>query len=135
MGINRANHISIICVLILVGLFISCQDQGDEITAPIPPPADVVSWNDVSPIFQSECVSCHGGSGGLYLDTYANAIAGGNFGAVIIPGDADNSLLYQLLEGSAQGLPQMPQGGSISNNNKKTIEDWIDDGALESPPE
>jgi len=138
MRTSKLNHILIVSVLLTVLIFISCTDQGDDITASEnpPPSGNVLSWEDVSPIFQNNCVSCHGGNGGLFLDTYAHALEGGDLGAVIIPGDADNSLLYQVLNGPSQGIPQMPLDGSpLSNNNKNTIRDWINDGALEEPPE
>jgi uncharacterized membrane protein len=40
------------------------------------PPAELVqrvSYRDVSRIFQARCVSCHGNSGGVNLDSYPNA--------------------------------------------------------------
>ena len=131
------NQLYLFPVFMIMGLllFASCTDQGNDVTAPDPPVPTAMSWSDVGPIFQANCVSCHGGSGGLFLDTYANAIAGGNHGAAIIPGDAGNSLLYELLVGSSQGIAQMPVGGSLTNDEIDTIEEWIDDGALEFPPE
>lgn len=121
----------------IVALFFgACTDMGDDITSPNtgPPQGGIVVWADVSPIFNAYCVNCHGGSGGLDLDRYDDVLEGGNSGPAVIPGDADNSLLVQVLEGTSTTISQMPPGGSLSNNNIHTIRRWIDDGALETAP-
>ena len=53
---------------------------------------------DVSPIFKSNCSSCHGGSVKLKeldLSTETSAVKGSESGPVIVPGKPDESLLYQ----------------------------------------
>ena len=48
---------------------------------PTYPEADL-TWDDlVGPILAARCVACHGGTAGLYLDSYDGVMAGGNFGA------------------------------------------------------
>ena len=122
-------------VLAIIILLTACTDMGDDITAPPPPsPGLLLVWADVSPIFNSSCIGCHGGSGGLYLDTYANIVQGGNHGAVIITGLADSSLIVQALEGTTTLIPQMPLGGSLPPDSIQVIRQWIDDGALETSP-
>jgi hypothetical protein len=96
-----------------------------------------VTWADVHAIFAQRCVGCHVGAklGGLSLDTYAGAMKGGSTaaggpvnGAVIKPGDAANSYLYQVITGKQQ--PRMPLGGApLSAAQIKTIHDWIQSGA------
>ena len=85
-------------------------------------------WDtDITTIFQSNCVKCHGGAKkkkGLDLRTYESLIKGGEDGPVIVHGSAEESQLYRvLLEGSD---PHMPPKDQL---NKKDIEDlrsWID---------
>ena len=63
-----------------------------------PQPASGPSWADVAPLFEAKCGACHGNADltGLALDNYADVMAGGKDGAVIVPGDSANSLLYTL---------------------------------------
>ena len=87
-------------------------------------PEAALTWNDlVGPIMASRCVACHGGTAGLFLDTYANAMAGGNLGLAIIPGDAEASLLVQL---QREGHPN-----SLPPDELDWIIQWINAGAPE----
>ena len=52
---------------------------------------------EIQTIFNNNCISCHGNSGGLSLDSYASLMTGGNSGSVIISGDHSNSLLWKKL--------------------------------------
>ena len=117
-------------ILLTASLFIAaCSDSGKT---PNNPPSGVIVWADVSPIFQSNCVGCHGGSGGLYLTSYNNALTTGNDAPVIIPGDPTNSILVHALRGTATVAAQMPKGLTpLSESNISLIEEWITDGALE----
>ena len=52
--------------------------------------APVSYSTDVQPIFNANCITCHGGSGGLFLTSYANLMAGTSaHGPVITPGDGE----------------------------------------------
>jgi len=92
-------------------------------------PAGVSFSNDVLPIFRSRCSSCHSGEQarkGLSLMSYESIMAGSTGGAVIIPGDANGSLLVQLVSGG-----QMPkQGPKLTPEQIQIIIDWIIAGAL-----
>jgi cytochrome b subunit of formate dehydrogenase/cytochrome c5 len=85
------------------------------------------SWADVAPLFEAKCGACHGTADltGLALDSYANVMAGGNDGPVIIPGDSANSVLYAVQV--AGGHP-----GMFSEDELAVVQDWIDAGAVES---
>jgi len=91
-------------------------------------PEAALTWDDlVVPILQARCVSCHGGTAGLYLDTYAGALAGGNLGPAIVPGNAEESLLVKLQrEGHPNSLPPRELEWMIQ---------WINAGAPESQPQ
>ena len=91
-----------------------------------PTPSTPVSFrNNVQPIFVSRCIACHGGTNGLYLDTYDNVRKGGVNGAVIIPGDVYNSrLAYYVYSG------YMPfRNAPLTPAEIQTILDWIAAGA------
>jgi hypothetical protein len=49
----------------------------------------------------------------------------------VIAGDADDSLIIQALEGTAECIDPMPRGrASLSAAEIATIREWIDDGAM-----
>ena len=87
---------------------------------------------EIQTIFNSNCGNCHLGnsSGGLNLSTYQNLMAGGNSGAVIVPGDHANSYLWQKVNNG-----EMPPGNNpdLNTNEINLIAQWIDEGALENP--
>jgi len=73
--------------------------------SPTPPPtlepgaqAGAMTWDGYfSGLFRNRCSTCHGVTkvAGLSLSTYQDALAGGNTGPAIIPGDPDHSILVQ----------------------------------------
>jgi hypothetical protein len=102
---------------------------------------------DVQPILQQSCVRCHklpesggggplrGPAGGLRLDDRAAAFKGGKLGKVIVPGSADESLLYKVLTGPARDTNPMPkvkpgqEFKPLPDEQIQTIKRWIDEGA------
>jgi mono/diheme cytochrome c family protein len=86
---------------------------------------------DILPIFESRCVNCHGGNrteAELSLRTHANAMTGSEGGAVIIPGDADNSVLVEMVV--TQEMPK--RGPKLTPPQVQLIIDWINQGALDN---
>ena len=85
--------------------------------------------SQIQTIFTSNCTGCHGNSGGLTLTSYSSVMAGGNSGAVIVPNDHANSLLWQKVNTGAmpQNNPALPQ------SQIDLIALWINEGALEFP--
>lgn len=78
---------------------------------------------NIDPILQSRCVGCHGNSGGYAVDTYTNLMK-----KDIIPGNPDDSVLIQRIEGKVQ--PQMPMGlEPLSGDQVQTLKNWLKDGA------
>ena len=85
----------------------------------------------IQPIFNENCTSCHGSSGGLNLTNYDNLMIGSDNGAVIEPGDHLGSKLWQQIE---SGL--MPKyNDRLTDAMVELIGSWIDDGALENTVE
>jgi ankyrin repeat protein len=94
-------------------------------------PAAIDFARDVQPILRQHCVSCHGPSqqiAGLRLDRRRDALRGGTFGAVILPGSGETSRLYRKVAGNQVG-PQMPPTGPMRSEDIATLKAWIDQGA------
>lgn len=89
--------------------------------------------DDVRPIFTRQgCVSCHGGSGGFFVDSQATILAGGVGGPGVVPGNsAGSNLILRLL---ADPPDRMPQGAvqPIPAAEILVISDWIDQGARDN---
>jgi hypothetical protein len=86
---------------------------------------------DVLPLFQQDCILCHGGAGGLDLDSFEGLMAGGVSGPAVLPGDAANSFLVKRLEGTV--LPRMPvDAPPLTPGEIETVRQWIDEGALDN---
>lgn len=109
--------------------------ENQPATQPLPPDdagdgqtASVSFANDVFPILNSRCITCHGGDrieGELVMLSYAELMSGGKDGAVIIPGDAEGSLLYQLT--STGKMPK--RGANLNPAQLQIIMQWINAGA------
>lgn len=93
------------------------------------PSISVSFTNDVFPILQSRCINCHGGDRteeGLVMLTYDKLMTGSDNGPVVTAGDAQNSLLVELV--STQKMPK--RGPKLTPPQVQVIIDWIDQGAL-----
>jgi uncharacterized membrane protein len=87
--------------------------------------------NDILPILDSRCKNCHGGretEEGLNMTTYALLMAGSENGPVVVPGDADNSLLAEQVV--SQEMPK--RGPKLTPPQVQLIVDWINQGALDN---
>ncbi len=84
---------------------------------------------NVYPILEAKCVKCHGVEQvkeGLNLLTYDNLMAGSFNGPVLVPGNADDSLLVQLI---VRG--KMPnRGPKATEEELQVIRDWVNQGAV-----
>ena len=95
----------------------------------------------VQPIFNNHCVTCHSGtfgSGVLELDSFQRLIEGdSNNGPVVLPFNADSSLLYKVLLRDSVIVPNEPICCRMPKNadplpieQQATIYNWINEGAL-----
>src|SRR5260370_29502580 len=99
----------------------------------LPPPTNrkIDFQKDVQPILSLKCHSCHGEDAqqsGLRLDKRQNALRGGDYGPVIIPGSSAESKLIRRLVNGDGGL-QMPPTGPLSEEEIGILRAWIDQGA------
>ena len=100
-------------------------------TLPAPANFKVDFEKDVQPILSQKCHSCHGAEAqqsGLRLDLRQNAMRGGDYGPVIIPGKSAESKLVRRVANGDGGL-QMPPTGPLSNEEIGILRAWIDQGA------
>ena len=99
----------------------------------LPPAASInVDYDkDIRPILSQNCYSCHGPEvqqSGLRLDLRQNALRGGDYGPVIVPGNSAESKLTRRLVSGDGGL-QMPPTGALSAEEIGILRAWIDQGA------
>ena len=85
--------------------------------------------SDILPIFERNCLSCHGESkrqGGLDLRSVGTLLEGGGAGPALVPGSASESLLLaRILAG------EMPADGNrLPDQEIELIRLWIESGAL-----
>lgn len=81
-------------------------------------------------IIENSCLSCHGAAqmSGLDLRERETALKGGARGPALVPGKAEESLLYLTVAGKHE--VQMPPGKQkLSVEEIKTLHDWINEGA------
>lgn len=99
-------------------------------TGPTPAAAEAPSFSEeVMPIFQAECVSCHGTMGGWEATSYEAVMNTGDHAPVVIPGDPLNSLLGQKMLGTHDEGVIMPPAGKLPDDVIQIILDWIAAGA------
>ena len=101
----------------------------------LPPPAKVqVDFRrDIQPLLKEKCQSCHGAQqqlSGLRLDTRSAALAGGNSGVVVKPGNSQESRLIHLVAGLNKELRMPMTGDPLTAEQVGLLRAWIDQGVL-----
>ncbi len=87
--------------------------------------------NDIVPILDRSCIRCHGGARreeGLDMRSYATMMSGSDNGLVVLPGDANGSLLItQVVDG------EMPRRApKLAAEQIQLLVDWVNQGALDN---
>lgn len=110
---------------------------------PVPPPPefnrspteDQIAFFEakVRPVLIEHCYSCHSAEakdlgGSLLLDSFSGIAKGGDSGAVVIPHDADSSLLITAIRYKKPEL-QMPPTRKLDDHQIRAIEEWVEMGA------
>ncbi len=92
--------------------------------------SSVCFTSDILPIFNQNCVACHGNSGNLYLGTYNSTMLTGNSGTpAIVPGNLEQSEIWRRIFISGDMPPSNEQ--PLTSNEIETIRLWILQGAVE----
>jgi uncharacterized membrane protein len=101
---------------------------------PEPPPAPDTYASVIEPILAAYCTNCHGSGkhkGELRMHTREGLLAGGESGAVLVPGDAAASLLLTRVEFALEHEDHMPPEGKPqpSADELTALRAWIVAGA------
>jgi mono/diheme cytochrome c family protein len=84
-------------------------------------------WSSkVQPIFDANCVKCHGliqQKSGLELDSLETVMKGGDEGAVVVPGKPAQSRLFQYLAPDSD--PHMPPKKQLTDAQREAVREWI----------
>ncbi|HLF27625.1 MAG TPA: NapC/NirT family cytochrome c [Anaerolineae bacterium] len=104
------------------------QQQLPPPPTPAPAAGSALTYQDtIGPLFEQRCGACHGAGGiqDLDLTTYPGALAGGQSGPAIVPGDPAASLLIEKQSG------EQPHFGQLTPEELQRVTDWIAAGAPE----
>ena len=95
--------------------------------------ADSIDYKQqIRPLFQERCYKCHGPDkqeSGLRLDKRQEALAGGDTGPAIVPGDSTSGLLLKFVQSEDAEQVMPPQGDRLTDEQIELLKQWIEDGA------
>ena len=99
--------------------------KGQKATVATVAPKDALSLLE-------RCAQCHGASlqmAKLNLSTREAMLTGGEKGPVVVPGNAEASLLYRRVAGLEKPLMPMPPAPALKPDDVALLKAWIDQGA------
>jgi hypothetical protein len=106
--------------------------------APTEPPPEGVAFFEqkIRPVLVASCYECHSAEakakgklkGGLFLDTRAALLTGGDEGPALVPGKPDDSLLIKALRWAREDL-HMPPKSKLPPEVIADFEKWVAMGA------
>jgi len=117
----------------VLGLMLSLTGcYYDEVIEPTPLPPDFEASfaDDIQPIFNQSCISCHGGAINPDLRSGNSFAALTDIPGGIVAGDAEGSELVEMLEHAPSADNPMPPSGPIATSKINLIKTWINQGAL-----
>ena len=124
---------SFLLVTAVVGLLAALPSA--QAPAPVSPPAttpsSVAFARDIEPIFAKSCWNCHSADAQLAdldLSTREAALRGGEHGAAIVPGNAEQSKLYRMIAG-LDSISMPMDGSKLEPAEIAAIKAWIEAGA------
>jgi hypothetical protein len=130
--VKRLTQILAACVVILGG--VASLARGED-KKPDDKAGPKITYDEhVVPILREKCFGCHNPdkkSGGLILNNFTSLMAGGGSGAIIEPGNPDESTMYLVM--THQEQPFMPpMAEKLPQAQLDIIRKWIEGGALEN---
>ncbi|MDX1969184.1 MAG: DUF1549 domain-containing protein [Planctomycetaceae bacterium] len=102
---------------------------GAGLAADVDPEHAKFFEREIRPLLAERCFKCHGErkqSGGLRLDIRANAFAGGESGAAVVPGNLPESLLIGAVKHESF---EMPPDGKLAEREINALVKWVELGA------
>ncbi|MCA9076761.1 MAG: PSD1 domain-containing protein [Planctomycetaceae bacterium] len=88
---------------------------------------------DIRPLLETRCFECHGSDtreAGLRLDRKEPALAGGDTGKVILPGDVDGSPLIERVTSDDPEKVMPPDAEPLTAEEVAKLKAWIEAGAI-----
>ena len=140
---SRTQVIILACLILLTGPWAHSAELATGGSDPQTADAAMRFFeNHVRPILIEHCFECHGPddqSGDLRLDSRSAMLLGGESGAVVQPGNSDDSMLMSAVR--YEGY-EMPPSGPIADEKIEVLRQWIDaggalargDGRADRPP-
>lgn len=110
-------------ILPLSGEITGAEAGGVDENTPDGPDFD----KQIAPIFEAKCNRCHGEKsrrGGLDMRTVASLLKGGNSGSAFKPGNAEKSLLVELIH--FREMPPKKVEPRVAPKEFDLIKAWID---------
>ncbi len=118
----------IITISLVIGLLTgACYNDTFPDESQIPLPENVSYAQEIQPIWNQSCVSCHQGNQDpdLRASVSFNILTTEGW---VIPGNADGSILFRSLIGD--GVSLMPPGNPLTTAKINLVKQWINEGAL-----
>ena len=97
------------------------EPMAEEAPADAAPASEVSFSADIWPVIEQFALEAHGGSGGVFLESYEDIME------YVVPGKPEESMLYKAL--TADGMKQMPPSGRLPDETIQLFYDWILQGA------
>lgn len=125
MNFKRLSYLTLLVPITLTAVLFgidSCKHEG----IPADQFPEICFQDQVLPIFQNSCASCHGstkGEAGLDFSNYAGIMKATS------PGNPDKSKVYQAITSTFQ---LMPPDNALPKEKRTLIRLWIDQGAKET---
>jgi Protein of unknown function (DUF1553)/Protein of unknown function (DUF1549)/Planctomycete cytochrome C len=116
---------SVLAAAFLAALPLLARGEGVEIRPSLE--------SDVLPLFKARCLKCHSplkAKGKLNLSSPRSLARGGASGAVLVPGNLDESTLWDLV--SNDEMPPKPEA-PLPADEKALLRRWIEQGAADLP--
>ncbi len=89
---------------------------------------------EIKPLLEEKCYRCHDGEkvkGDLRLDSPEGILAGGENGAILVPGKPNESSVFIMTTYPKEDPDYMPQKGKgLSKSEQTLLKSWIEEGAL-----
>lgn len=121
-----------VSLLIVAFVAAGCSGGSDDSGASSNGETGAVTFvSSIYPVLEANCSKCHIDKtrGEFSVIDLASVMAGGESGDAVVPGNAEESLLYQLVTDS-DAKERMPRkADALSAQDIATIKTWIDSGA------
>lgn len=120
---------SIILAMVATGSIVALLSA--QAPAPSTPPTQVSFARDIQPILERSCWNCHSADlqlADLDLSTREAALRGGEHGAALVPGNAEQSRLYRMVAG-LESITMPMEGPKLTPTEISTFKTWIEQGA------